>query len=72
MMTVYSKRNRENYPRECFDNKKKKAGLKFNPGLVLTGIRKTGPSTIISSSFINNMTRLIRTLSRAPLMSALT
>ena len=27
----------------AFDNKKKKAGLKFNPGLVLTSIRTTGP-----------------------------
>ena len=30
----------------AFDNKKKKARLKFNPGLVLTGVRTTGPSTI--------------------------
>ena len=28
----------------AFDNKKKKAGLKFNPGLVLTGVRTTAPS----------------------------
>ena len=27
----------------AFDNKKKKAGLKFNPGLVLTGVRTTEP-----------------------------
>ena len=26
-----------------FENKKKKAGLRFNPGLVLTGVRTTGP-----------------------------
>ena len=37
MMTGYSKRNRENYPRECFDNKKKKAGLKFNPAFEKLG-----------------------------------
>ena len=29
----------------AFDTKKKKAGLKFNPGLVLTCVRKTGPCT---------------------------
>ena len=28
----------------AFDNTKKKAGFKFNPGLVLTGVRTTGPS----------------------------
>ena len=44
-MIGYSKKNRENYPRE-FDNKKKKARLKFNPGLVLTGVRTTGPGII--------------------------
>ena len=27
----------------AFDKKKKKPGLKFNPGLVLTGIQTTGP-----------------------------
>ena len=30
--------------RQCaFDKKKKKRGLKFNPGLALTGVRTTGP-----------------------------
>ena len=36
-MIGYTKKNRENYPREAFDKKKKKPGLKFNPGLALTG-----------------------------------
>ena len=31
----------------AFDNKKKKAGLKFNPGLVLTGVRTTEPRIIV-------------------------
>ena len=34
----------------AFDNKKKEAGLKFNPGLVLTGVRITGPWTDNASS----------------------
>ena len=45
-MIGYSKKNRENYPRECFDKKKKKPGFKFNPGLALTGVRTTGPRII--------------------------
>ena len=28
----------------AFNKKKKKPGLKFNPGLALTGVRTTGPS----------------------------
>ena len=43
LMIGYSKKNRENYPRECFDKKKKKLMLKCNPGLALSGIRMTGP-----------------------------
>ena len=34
----------------AFDKKKKKPGLKFNPGLELTGIRTTGPCTITKPS----------------------
>ena len=33
-MIGYFKKNRENYLGECFDKKKKKPRLKFNPGLV--------------------------------------
>ena len=40
-MTGYSKKNREIIRESAFDDKKKKAGLKLNPGLVITGIRTT-------------------------------
>ena len=30
----------------AFDKKKKKPGLKFNPGLELTGVRTTGPRAL--------------------------
>ena len=33
----------------AFDKKKKKPGLKFNPGLALTGVRITGPRTTMSA-----------------------
>ena len=41
-MIGYSKTNTENCPRKCFDEKKKRPGLKFNPGLALIGLRTTG------------------------------
>ena len=42
-MTGNSKNNRKKIIWEsAFDNKKKKPGLKFNPGLALTGVRTTG------------------------------
>ena len=37
------KRMGENYRENAFGEKKKKPGLKFNPGLVLIGLRTTGP-----------------------------
>ena len=40
------KKNRENHPGKCFWAKEKKPGLKFNPGLVLIGLRTTGPSSL--------------------------
>ena len=43
LMIGYSKKNIENHPRAAFDEKKKKPGLKFVPGLALTGVRTTGP-----------------------------
>ena len=30
-----------------FDEKKKKPGLKFNPGSVLTGVQTTGPCSLL-------------------------
>ena len=45
-MTGNSKKNRENYPRECFDKKIGKPRLKFNPGLALTSIQTTGPRAL--------------------------
>ena len=42
-MTGNSKNNRKKIIWEsAFDNKKKKPGLKFNPGVALTGVRTTG------------------------------
>ena len=38
-----SKKNRENYRENAFEQKKKKPRLKFNPGLALIGLRTTGP-----------------------------
>ena len=34
----------------AFDKKTKKAGLKFNPGLALTGVRTTGPRELARGS----------------------
>ena len=39
------KKNRENYLKNAFKQKKKKPGLKFNPGLELIGLRTTGTRT---------------------------
>ena len=42
-MTGNSKNNRKKIIWEsAFDNKKKKPGLKFNPGVALTGVRTIG------------------------------
>ena len=38
-----SKKNREIIRENAFKQKKKKNGLKFDPGLALTGLRTTGP-----------------------------
>ena len=40
-MVGYSKK-RKLSGESAFDKKKKKPGLKFNPGLALTGVRTTG------------------------------
>ena len=42
-MIGYSKKNREIVRENAFNEKKKRPGLKFNPGLALIGLRKTGP-----------------------------
>jgi len=42
-MIGYSKRREKIIRESAYDKKKKKPGLKFNPGLVLTGVRTTGP-----------------------------
>ena len=42
-MTGYSKKNREIIGESVFDKNIKKPGLRFNPGLALTGVRTTGP-----------------------------
>ena len=38
LMIGYSKKNRENCPRNAFDEKKERRELKFNPGLALIGL----------------------------------
>ena len=42
-MIGYSKKNREIVRENAFNEKKKRPGLKFNPGLALIGLRTTGP-----------------------------
>ena len=42
-MFGYAKKIEEIIRESAFDRKKKKPGLKFNPGLALTGVRTTGP-----------------------------
>ena len=38
-MIGYSKKNSENCPRKCFGEKKKRPGLKSNPGLALISLQ---------------------------------
>ena len=38
-----------------FDKKKKKPGLKFNPGLAVIGLRTTGPSMLIQFAYIGEV-----------------
>ena len=45
----------------AFDKKKKKPGLKFNPGLALTGVRTTGPCLI---TCFHHYDFLVKTCSR--------
>ena len=46
LMIGCSKRREEITLENTFEQKKKQPGLKFNPGLALIGLRKTGPWTI--------------------------
>jgi len=42
-MIGYAKKIEKIIRESAFDKKKKKPGLKFNPGLALTRVRTTGP-----------------------------
>ena len=42
-MIRYSKRIEKIIRESVFDKKKEITGIKFNPGLALTGVRTTGP-----------------------------
>ena len=42
-MIRYAKKLEKTIWESAFDKKKKKPGLKFNPGLALTGVQATGP-----------------------------
>ena len=42
-MIGYAKKIEKIIQESAFDKMKKKPGLKFNPGLALTGVRTTGP-----------------------------
>ena len=42
-MIGYAKKKEKIIRESAFDKKKKKPGLKFNPRLVLTRVRTTGP-----------------------------
>lgn len=44
-MIGYSKKNRENIPKDAFEQRYKEPGLKFNLGLALKGLQTTGPCT---------------------------
>ena len=43
LVIKYSKQNKKIFRENVFNEKKKRPGLKFNPGLALTGLRTTGP-----------------------------
>ena len=45
-----SEKNTENYPKKCYEQKKKKPGLKFNPGLELIRGPRTAGSRTASST----------------------
>ena len=45
-MIGYSKKIEKIIRESAFDEKKKKRGLKFSPGLALTGVQTTGPRVL--------------------------
>ena len=45
-MTGYVKTNRKIIGGNVFEQKKKKRGFKFNPGLALIGLQTTEPSSV--------------------------
>ena len=47
-MIGYAKKIEKIIRVSAFDKKKNKPGLKFNPGLALSGVRTTGPRTTMS------------------------
>ena len=47
-MIGYAKKIEKITRGSAFDKKKNKPGLKFNPGLALTGVRTTGSRTTMS------------------------
>ena len=51
-MIGYAKNIEKIIRESAFDRKKKKPGLKFNPGLALTGVGTTGPSIITVISYV--------------------
>ena len=51
-MIGYAKKIEKIIRESAFDKKKKKPGLKFNPGLALTSVRTTGPCTIFSVLYL--------------------
>ena len=52
-MIGYTKKNREIIRESALDKKIKEPGLKFNLGLVLTGIRTTGPWSLTTFNIIH-------------------
>ena len=49
LMIGYAKKIDKIIRESAFEKKKKKPGLKFNPGLGLTGIRTTGPRSLLNN-----------------------
>ena len=73
-MIGYSKKSIEDYLKEssAFDEKKKKPGLKFNPGLALTRVRTAGPRIFYFkqiSSYCKAMTAKMSDFLVFPIMS---
>ena len=63
LLIGYSKKNRENCPRNASDEKKERRELKFNPGLALIGLRTTGSwaKSLRGQLFLTESLSLIQT-----------